>query len=54
MNALRWFHMWITFVVKILDKNKILYEDSIEQEPCCESNELKKIICFIHVPNKAK
>lgn len=49
MNALRWFHMWITFVVKILDKNKILYEDS-----CCERNELKKIICFIHVPNKAK
>jgi len=42
-------------VVKILDKNKILYEDSREQEPCCERNyELKKITCFIHVPNKVK
>jgi hypothetical protein len=38
--------MLITFVVKILDKKKILYEDSREQEPCRERNELKKIICF--------
>jgi hypothetical protein len=50
MNALRWFHMSITFVVK----NKKNYEDSREQEPCCERNELKKIICFIHVPNNVK